>query len=104
MDNHNNDFWVSTSDLMAGLMVIFLFIAIAYMAEVKSIVDKVIYITEGYQDTEESLYHELMKEFKDDLENWNAYIDAKTLAIIIKEPDVLFEKGEWDRPEALLKV
>ena len=38
MDSSNNDFWVSTSDLMAGLMVIFLFIAIAYMMEMKEIV------------------------------------------------------------------
>ena len=95
MDNSNNDFWVSTSDLMAGLMIIFLFIAIAYMTEMKSIIDKVIYVTEGYQDTEESLYNELMKEFKDDLENWNAEIDSKTLSFIFKEPDVLFEKGEY---------
>ena len=84
-----------TSDLMAGLMIIFLFIAIAYMTEMKSMIDKVIYVTEGYQDTEESLYNELMKEFKNDLEDWNAYIDSKTLSIIFKEPDVLFEKGEY---------
>ena len=77
-------------------MIVFMFIAIAYMFEMKDIVNGVIYITEGFQDTEQSLYHELQKEFKDDLEEWNAYIDAKALSIIFKEPDVLFEKGKYN--------
>jgi len=92
--NKNDGFWVSISDLMSGLMVIFLFIAVAYMYEIKEVINGVIYITDGFQDTEQSLYNELMKEFKDDLEEWNAYIDAKTLSVIFKEPDVLFEKGK----------
>ena len=49
----------SVADLMSGLMVIFMFIAIAYMYEVKDVINGVIYITEGYQDTEHSLYEEL---------------------------------------------
>ena len=89
-----NGFWISISDLMSGLMVIFLFIAVAYMYEIKDVIQGVIYITEGFEDTEESLYHELMREFKNDLEDWNATIDAKSLSVIFKEPDVLFEKGE----------
>ena len=93
--NHNS-FWLSVSDLMAGLMVVFMFIAIAYMYEITDIVNGVVYITEGFQDTEQSLYHELQKEFEDDLEEWNAYIDAKALSIIFKEPDVLFEKGKYN--------
>ena len=96
--NHNS-FWLSISDLMAGLMVVFMFIAIAYMYEMKEIVNGVIYITEGFQDTEHSLYQELNKEFKEDLEDWNAYIDAKSLSIIFKEPDVLFEKGKYNIKE-----
>ena len=96
MGDKNNGFWISISDLMSGLMVIFLFIAVAYMVENFEIIDKVIYITEGFQDTEESLYRELMKEFKEDLEDWNAYIDAKTLSVIFKEPDVLFERREYE--------
>jgi len=93
--NHNS-FWLSISDLMSGLMVVFMFIAIAYMYEMKEIVNGVIYITEGFQDTEHSLYQELNKEFKEDLEDWNAYLDAKSLSIIFKEPDVLFEKGKYN--------
>jgi len=91
----NNHFMSSVADLMAGLMVIFMFIAIAYMYEIKDVINGVIYITEGYQDTEQSLYEELYKELKNDLEDWNAYIDAKTLSVVFKEPDILFEKGKY---------
>ena len=91
---NNNHFMSSVADLMSGLMVIFMFIAIAYMYEIKDEMNGVIYITEGYKDTEHSLYEELYKELKNDLEDWNAYIDAKTLSVVFKEPDILFEKGK----------
>ena len=81
---------------MSGLMIIFVLITVVFMSEMKMILDKVIYVTEGFKDTEQSLYNELMKEFKNDLEDWNAYIDAKTLSVIFKEPDVLFEKGKYE--------
>ena len=63
----------------------------------KLVVDKVIYVTEGFLKTrEQSLYNELMKEFKNDLEDWNAYNRCKNvIRLFLKgEPDVLFEKGE----------
>ena len=105
MSNEKSDgFWISISDLMSGLMVIFLFIAVAYMYEIKDIFQGVIYITEGFEDTEESLYKELMKEFKNDLENWNAEIDAKTLSVIFKEPDILFGKGEHEIKPMFRKI
>ena len=95
MGSKSNHFWSSITDLMSGLMVIFAFVAVVFLAQMKLVLDKVIYVTEGFKDTEQSLYNELMKEFKNDLEDWNAYIDAKTLSVIFKEPDVLFEKGEY---------
>ncbi len=95
MGTKNNGFWLSISDLMSGLMVIFLFISIAYMREIKEVINSFIYVTEGFQDTEQSLYENLMEEFKNDLEVWDATIDKETLSIIFKEPDVLFEKGEY---------
>ena len=89
------DSWLSISDLMSGLMVIFLFISIAYMREIKEVINSFIYITDGFQDTEQSLYDNLMTEFKNDLEEWDASIDQETLSFIFKEPDVLFEKGKY---------
>ena len=79
MGNKNNGFWLSISDLMSGLMVIFLFISIAYMREIKEVINGFIYITDGFQDTEQSLYDNLMTEFKNDLEEWDATIDQEAL-------------------------
>ena len=84
MGNKNNGFWLSISDLMSGLMVIFLFISIAYMREIKEVINSFIYITDGFQDTEQSLYDNLMTEFKNDLEEWDATIDQETLSLFSK--------------------
>ena len=48
----NNGYWISIADLMSGLMVVFMFIALAYMHEIKEVNNGIIYITEGFQDTE----------------------------------------------------
>jgi len=88
-ERESGDHWLSVSDLMAGLMMIFLFIAIIYMREVQDIVvdaDK----------THKEIYVALTKEFKDDLPKWNAEIDPETMTFRFKEPDVLFDQGGSD--------
>lgn len=51
--------WMSVSDLMTGLMIIFLFITVAYMKRVKD-THKVL---EDYVETKQQLHDELAKEF-----------------------------------------
>ncbi len=92
MGSKNNHFWSSITDLMSGLMIIFVLIAVVFMAEMKLILEEVIYVTEGFQDTEKSLYNELMKEFKNDLEDWNAYIDAKHYPLFLKNQMFFLKK------------
>ena len=53
-----NNIWMSVSDLMTGLMVIFLFIAIAYMIRVRDDISE-------YKDTKEELYFQLKNKFSD---------------------------------------
>ena len=86
MGNKNNGFWLSISDLMSGLMVIFLFISIAYMREIKGVINSFIYITDGFQDTEQSLYDNLMTEFKNDWRNG--------MLLLIRKPFLLFSKNQ----------
>lgn len=50
--------WLSVSDLMTGLMVIFLFIAIAYMTRVRDDISE-------YKDTKEKIYNSLKNKFTD---------------------------------------
>jgi len=82
----SEDYWMSISDIMSGLMMVFMFIAIAFMLQQQHTVQE-------YADVKQAIYFDLYNEFKDDLPRWNAEIDEKTLAITFKEPDVLFAKG-----------
>jgi outer membrane protein OmpA-like peptidoglycan-associated protein len=88
--------WLSVSDMMSGLMVIFLFIAITYMMQISEDRNQLVEIAVTYEKTKTAIYERLQIEFKDDLKKWNAEIDKESLAFRFKEPDVLFNVGEAD--------
>ena len=92
--NRSEDYWISVSDLMAGLMILFLFIAISYMVKTQKENDMYIYIEQEYELAQNAIYDALILEFKDDLEEWNAVIDKENLSFIFLSPDVLFKSGE----------
>ena len=54
--------WMSVSDLMTGLMVIFLFIAVAYMIQVKENQN----VLTDYVETKTKLHDKVVSEFKED--------------------------------------
>lgn len=85
--------WVSISDLMSVLMMIFLFIAISYMHNVQQNQLNIKKIAVAYQELQTDLYLELWKEFKNDLAGWKAVIEKETLVIRFEEPEVLFGIG-----------
>ncbi len=93
--------WLSVSDLMAGLMVIFLFIAIIFirpLTEQKIILEqqqeRITEIASTWQETETNIYEALVSEFQDDLLAWNAEIEKETLLVRFKAPEVLFAEGQ----------
>lgn len=86
------DQWISLSDLMTGLMMIFMLIAISYMMKVESDQAKIREVAVLYNDLRNKLYEDLNKEFEKDLQNWGAEFDAN-LALRFKEPEVLFATG-----------
>lgn len=93
--------WLSVSDLMAGLMMVFLFISIALMRnaflerdKVQIEKDKIKEIAVAYQQNQVAIYDALMNEFDDDLERWGAEIDKENLSFVFKSPDVLFATGD----------
>ena len=75
-------------------MVIFLFLAIAYMIKVQKQYEAFVYLRKEYIEAQEAIAKELETEFENDLKVWDAEIDKKTLAIIFLEPDVMFDKNE----------
>ncbi len=88
--------WVSISDLMAGLMMIFLFIAISFMNSVQIRAKQIKEIAVAYQELQEDLYQDLYEEFKNDLPRWDAEIVRESLSVKFNEPDVLFKVGSHE--------
>ncbi len=91
-----DDFWPSVADLMSGLMIIFMFIAISFMLEINKEKQAMTDLAEEYKRVKVSIYQDLFKEFQTDLNQWNAYIDQETLSIKFREPDIFFEQGSSD--------
>lgn len=82
---------MSVSDLMTGLMVIFLFIAIAYISRVQSNQT----VLTDYVETKQKLHDKLVKEFEGDTLKWQMAI-GKDLSMKFNNPTVLFKQGSWD--------
>jgi outer membrane protein OmpA-like peptidoglycan-associated protein len=98
-NNEAESEWVSISDLMSALMIIFLFIAISYMHNVQQSQKNIKKVAVAYQEMQTDLYEELWNEFKDDLSGWQAVIEKETLTIRFEEPEVLFGIGSSDLTE-----
>ena len=110
-EQDTEEHWISISDMMAGLMVIFLFIAISYMLhiradkeEIEQIKEKIEQIAVTYEKLKSELYNDLEREFKNDLNEWNAVLDRQTLSVRFKEPEVLFEPGDAEVRPAFKKI
>lgn len=86
--------WLSVADLMAGLMMVFLFIAIALMRNAFIERDKIKQVAIAYQENQVAIYEALNEEFESDLELWDADIDEDTLTFTFNSPEVLFETGQ----------
>ena len=56
LDRKTQTDWISISDLMAGLMMIFLFIAISYMNSLQIRAKQIKKIAVAYQEIQENLY------------------------------------------------
>lgn len=93
IDHETSEHWVSVSDLMSGLMMVFLFISIALMRHALIERDKIKEVAVAYQNNQVALYEALKTEFEPDLQRWNAEIDKETLSFEFKSPDILFGLG-----------
>jgi len=94
------DSWLSISDLMAGLMIFFLFIAILYIQPLQRTQLNIEKIIQTWQEGEADIYDALLTEFEDDLPLWNAELDREQLVLRFNSPEVLFQIGESSlRPE-----
>ena len=86
------DHWIPLSDLMTGLMMVFLLVAVSYMTDVEIANYKIRKIAVRYSEVHDALYQDLAREFRDDLPRWGAELH-RDLSIRFREPDVLFATG-----------
>lgn len=97
MAKHN--VWMSVSDLMTGLMVIFLFVAVAYMIQVENSQS----VLTDYVETRQHLHDRLVNEFKGDTAKWKMVV-GKDLSMKFKEPEVLFDLGSGEIKPKFMEI
>jgi outer membrane protein OmpA-like peptidoglycan-associated protein len=104
----NEEHWIPLSDLMTGLMMMFMLIAVLFMLEVEANAKKLEQLksiaeqqaaqmrkaAELYDEVREQLYNDLRYTFKDDLPKWHAVV-TPDLAVRFEEPSILFDDGQW---------
>lgn len=101
-----DDHWIPLSDLMTGLMMIFLLVAIVYMIKVEADSEKIKEFSAKietrskqmeniallYEALKTQLYNDLRAEFAADLPKWEAELLPDS-TVRFKAPDVLFQSG-----------
>ncbi|GAB3450810.1 OmpA/MotB family protein [Insolitispirillum peregrinum] len=90
--HEQEDHWIPLSDLMTGLMMFFMLLAIAFMVKVEADSEKIKEVAIIYDQLRSDLYNDLDAEFHKDLARWGAELDAD-LTLRFTEPDVLFDTG-----------
>ena len=85
-----NNVWMSVSDLMTGLMVIFLFVAIAY---IKRVQDNQSVLTQ-YVENRQDLHDKLVAEFKEEADQGKISIHGD-LSMRFENAQTLFAPGSW---------
>ncbi|EIC20173.1 OmpA family protein [Thiorhodovibrio frisius] len=85
--------WLVVSDLMASLMMIFLFLALLHMVQLERShqVETEVRVTAA--ELRQAIYLSLEEEFRADLPRWNAEFDRPTLTLRFREPEVLFDSN-----------
>lgn len=90
--NAENVFALSTGDLMAGLLFIFILLLMGALLQVQEKAEQDEEIVKKYDQIKTQLYIDLQAEFKDDLPVWRAVIDS-TLCVRFQEPAMLFDNN-----------
>ena len=93
MKESSDNNWISFSDIMTALMIIFLFISISIMMQLKKEEAQRDEVFKEFRDTKEELYNELNTAFKDDFQKWEVQL-GKDLSIKFTNPKILFASGK----------
>ena len=85
--------WLTVSDLMATLMMIFLFLAVLHMLQVERLHQLETDVRSDAAESRQAIHSALTREFQRDLPRWNAELVERTLTLRFREPDILFDRN-----------
>lgn len=89
MEHSGQSHWIPLSDLMTGLMMIFMLLSALFMLRVEQTTTLVV---QEHEKTKAELLRALQDTFKNDLKQWDAeFLGDMTLRF--KNPDVMFTTG-----------
>ena len=89
MSESSNSHWIPLSDLMMGLMMVFMLLATMYMLRVEQTTTLIV---KEYEITRNNLHRALQKEFDENFKEWDAEL-LGDMTIRFKNPEVLFKTG-----------
>ena len=85
---NNDNIWQSISDMMTGLMVIFLFVCMGFLFQLKETVNR-------YEQVKNQIYQDLIDEFNtEEMARLGARLDEDDLRVIFVSPSVFFAAGD----------
>jgi outer membrane protein OmpA-like peptidoglycan-associated protein len=98
-----DNFWISYSDLMMLLMIVFLLISISFMSLVEDEQKDQNLILDEYQNTKKELFDELNANFDKEFKHWKINLN-KDLSIQFTNPEVLFPSGSSVLTDTFRKI
>lgn len=87
-EQSHDDHWISLSDIMTALMMVFLLLSIIYMIKVKDSVD----IPRIFKADEQELFSQLESKLTTKLTKWGATL-SPDLTVRFSNEDILFKSG-----------
>lgn len=93
IESDETEHWISVSDLMGGLMMVFLLLAVIYMVELEIEKRKIEEVILLYEKLRTELYQDLYREFEQDLPKWGAILE-QDLTLRFLNAEALFDNGE----------
>ena len=103
LEHDTEEHWIAVSDLMSGLMMLFLLIAVLYLVIVERKNEEIQRVVVLYEDLREELYQDLQREFEADMPLWGAMLD-EDLKFRFTDTELLFEEGSSGLKPAFAEI
>lgn len=95
--------WISLSDMMTGLMLVFLLISVVTISEIQKKDENKNRILIEYSNTKEDIYKDLKKAFEEKKEEWDMIV-SDDLTIKFNNNELLFEANKSEIRDEFKKI